>query len=115
MADAQKLAKALQSTISNQPRSNRMLGMIADALKPINDYGAEVQIPMVDENLSQFTGMDGAQSLADDMSYGKPLFSGGSLQTSQIDPRAMDAASLTPVFASPAKSMAKKLIKMIGK
>lgn len=111
-----QLAQAIKSDNTlKAPDRSKLLGMLADALKPVQQYASKVNIPIVDENLADLTGLTGTQSLADDMSYGKPLFSGGSLQTSQIDPRAMDAASLTPVFAGPAKSMAKKLIKMIGK
>lgn len=115
MADSQKLAKALQSTISNQPRSNRMLGMIADALKPVQQYASKVNIPIVDENLADFTGLTGTQSLAEDMSYGKPLFSGGSLQTAQVDPRIMDAAGFAPTAGAAIKPVAKSYGKMLAK
>lgn len=108
MADNNKLAKALnQPTISAQPRSNKALGFIADALYPATE--AARMFGTDDTNLATMTGMDGSQSLIDDMSYGAPLVRGGSLQTSTIDPRLADVAAVTPL---PAAGVS-KLIKLL--
>lgn len=104
MEDTKKLSKALNKpTIINQPRSNKALGLIADMLYPATE--AARMLGTDDTNLATMTGMDGAQSLIDDMSYGAPLVRGGSLQTSTIDPRLADVAAITPLPAAGIKKM----------
>lgn len=97
-----------QPTISNQPISNKALGLLADIIYPSKEAAEMIDIPGIG-NMAEFTGLEGAHSLIDDMSYGAPLVRGGSLQTSTIDPRLADVAAITPL---PAAGIG-KLIKLL--
>ena len=120
------LANALRQepeTLKPAPRSNRVLGLLADMLKPVNDFTGKYkfydQVPLVGgKDVNEAIGIKGTQSLADDMSYGKPLFNGGNVQTASIDPRVMDLANFLPIAgqsAGLASKLGKPLMRSLGK
>lgn len=81
-----------QPTISAQKPSNNALNAWSKGLEmlvsPLNIYSVNKNIPLVGGlTAADFVGANDVQSLAQDVSYGKPVVSGGSLQTSKFDPR----------------------------
>lgn len=104
MADKREmLANALlqePATIKNTPRSHPSIGMIAELLRPWAEDSENIHIGK--ESLGERLGLPKTQAMLEDISYGKPYFSGGSLQTATPDPRTKDALNLLSTFA-PAK------------
>ena len=101
MPSAKELAKALayQGEIRNTSR-NRLLGGVADALSPVSEFADQYKISdripfLGGMSAADLTGLKGAQSLVNDMSYGKSPISGASLQTTKVDPRLFDVADVT--------------------
>ena len=101
MHNAKHLAKALayQGEIRNTAR-NRLLGGVADVLSPVSEFADQYKISdripfLGGMSAADLTGLKGAQSLVNDMSYGKSPISGASLQTTKVDPRVFDVADFT--------------------
>lgn len=101
MPSPKELAKALayQGEIRNTSR-NRLLGGVADALSPVSEFADQYKISdripfLGGMSAADLTGLKGAQSLVNDMSYGKSPISGASLQTAKVDPRLFDVADVT--------------------
>jgi len=88
-------------TLKEIPRG-KISGKIADILKPASEflgkYEVLPQIPLIGgTSVAELTGVEGLQTLADDMSRGyRPIrnLERGKLQTSFFDPRLTDAADL---------------------
>lgn len=99
-----------QATITNTPR-NQILGLLADAIQPFKKVANNVNIPILGP-LGDFM-LEGTQSLLDDASYdgARALGKGGSLQTFNLDPRVLDAASI----AYPALKASPNLAKTAGR
>ena len=88
-------------TLKEVPRG-KISGKIADILKPASEflgkYEVIPQIPLIGgTSIAELTGVEGLQTLADDMSRGyRPIrnLERGKLQSSYFDPRLADAADL---------------------
>jgi hypothetical protein len=88
-------------TLKEIPRG-KISGKIADILKPASEflgkYEVLPQIPLLGgTSVAELTGVEGLQTLADDMSRGyRPIrnLERGKLQSSYFDPRLADAADL---------------------
>jgi hypothetical protein len=84
------------------PRTGKISGKIADVLRPAKEYLEKYeiipQIPLIGgTDLAEITGVKGAQTLAEDISYGyKPIrnLERGKLQASYFDPRLAEAVDL---------------------
>ena len=89
-------------TLKEVPRTGKISGKIADILKPASEFLGQYkvipQIPLIGgASAAELTGVEGLQTLAEDMSYGyKPIrnLERGKLQTSYFDPRILDAVDL---------------------
>jgi len=109
-------------TLKEVPRTGKISGKIADILKPASEFLGQYkvipQIPLIGgASAAELTGVEGLQTLAQDMSYGyKPIrnLERGKLQTSYFDPRILDAVDLAgtavgvPILA---KNLGKTAIK----
>jgi len=109
-------------TLKEVPRTGKISGKIADILKPASEFLGQYkvipQIPLIGgASAAELTGVEGLQTLAEDMSYGyKPIrnLERGKLQTSYFDPRILDAVDLAgtavgvPILA---KNLGKTAIK----
>lgn len=110
-------------TVSAQKPSNDALNAwargIEIAASPLNVYSVNKNVPLVGGmTAADFVGANDVQSLAQDVSYGKPVVSGGSLQTSKFDPRLMALADFVPAVGAGTKAAgvgAKATAKIIGK
>ena len=112
-------------TVSTQKPNNDVLNAYARGLEiaasPLNVYQVNKNVPLVGGmTAADFIGANDVQSLAQDVSYGKPVVSGGSLQTSRFDPRLMALADFIPavggatkVAGAGAKSGAKEIARQI--
>lgn len=117
MPSPKELAKALayQGEIRNQPQ-NRLLGGVADALAPVSEFADQYKIsdriPFLGGlSAADLTGLKGAQSLVNDMSYGTPPIRGASLQTTKVDPRVLDLAGVTGAMMPVAKNLGKAALR----
>jgi len=117
MPSAKELAKALayQGEIRNTSR-NRLLGGVADALSPVSEFADQYKISdripfLGGMSAADLTGLKGAQSLVNDMSYGKSPISGASLQTTKVDPRVLDLAGVSGAMMPAAKSLGKAALR----
>jgi len=117
MATPAQLAQALshQGEIRNQPQ-NRFLGGVADVLKPVSEFldrdKISDRIPFLGGlSAADLTGLKGAQSLVNDMSYGTPPIRGASLQTAKVDPRVLDLAGVSGAMMPAAKSLGKAALR----
>jgi hypothetical protein len=95
-------------TVSTQKPSNDVLNAYARGLEiaasPLNVYSVNKNVPLVGGmTAADFIGANDVQSLAQDVSYGKPIVSGGSLQTSKFDPRLMALADFIPTVGAATK------------
>lgn len=95
-------------TVSAQKPSNEALNAWAKGLgiatTPLNVYQVNKNVPLVGGmTAADFVGANDVQSLAQDVSYGKPVVSGGSLQTSKFDPRLMSIADFVPAVGGSTK------------
>lgn len=110
-------------TVSTQKPSNDVLNAYARGLEiaasPLNVYQVNKNVPLIGGmTAADFVGANDVQSLAQDVSYGKPVVSGGSLQTSRFDPRLMALADFIPatgVATKAAGAGAKATAKTIAK
>lgn len=117
MPSAKELAKALayRGEIRNTSR-NRLLGGVADVLSPVSEFADQYKISdripfFGGMSAADLTGLKGAQSLVNDMSYGKSPISGASLQTTKVDPRVLDLAGVSGAMMPVAKSLGKAALK----
>lgn len=117
MPSPKELAKALayQGEIRNTSR-NRLLGGVADALSPVSEFADQYKISdripfLGGMSAADLTGLKGAQSLVNDMSYGKSPISGASLQTTKVDPRVLDLAGVSGAMMPAAKSLGKAALR----
>ena len=119
MPSPKELAKALayQGEIRNTSR-NRLLGGVADVLSPVSEFADQYKISdripfLGGMSAADLTGLKGAQSLVNDMSYGKSPISGASLQTAKVDPRVIDLAGVTGAMMPVGKAAFREGVKQI--
>ena len=117
MPSAKELAKALayRGEIRNTPQ-NRFLGGVADALSPVSEFADQYKISdripfLGGMSAADLTGLKGAQSLVNDMSYGKPPIRGATLNTVKVDPRLLDVAGLGGAMFPIAKNLTKAALR----
>jgi hypothetical protein len=60
---------------------------------------------------ADLTGLKGAQSLVNDMSYGTPPIRGASLQTTKVDPRVLDLAGVSGAMIPVGKALGKAALR----
>jgi hypothetical protein len=126
MADLEnqfKVAELMgQDTLKAPPR-NKLLGTVSDVLKPVVNatdvYSLDKRVPLLGgQTFAEATGMKGLQSLAEDMSYGAPLFRNTrNIQTATPDPRILDVMNAVPFIGGAAKlgtNLGKTAIKQAG-
>lgn len=119
MPSPKELAKALayQGEIRNTSR-NRLLGGVADALSPVSEFADQYKISdripfLGGMSAADLTGLKGAQSLVNDMSYGKSPISGASLQTTKVDPRVIDLAGVSGAMMPVGKAALREVAKQV--
>lgn len=117
MPSPKELAKALayQGEIRNTSR-NRLLGGVADVLSPVSEFADQYKISdripfLGGMSAADLTGLKGAQSLVNDMSYGKSPISGASLQTTKVDPRVLDLAGVSGAMMPAGKALGKAALR----
>ena len=117
MPSPKQLAKALayQGEIRNTSR-NRLLGGVADLLAPVSEFADRDKLPgsiplLGGMSFADLTGLKGAQSLVNDMSYGKSPISGASLQTAKVDPRVLDLAGVSGAMIPVGKALGKAALR----
>ena len=117
MPSAKELAKALayQGEIRNTSR-NRLLGGVADVLSPVSEFADQYKISdripfLGGMSAADLIGLKGAQSLVNDMSYGKSPISGASLQTTKVDPRVIDLAGVSGAMIPVGKALGKAALR----
>ena len=117
MPSPKELAKALayQGEIRNTSR-NRLLGGVADVLSPVSEFADQYKISdripfLGGMSAADLTGLKGAQSLVNDMSYGKSPISGASLQTTKVDPRVLDLAGVSGAMMPIGKALGKAALR----
>ena len=117
MPSPKQLAKALayQGEIRNTSR-NRLLGGVADVLSPVSEFADQYKISdripfLGGMSAADLTGLKGAQSLVNDMSYGKSPISGASLQTTKVDPRVIDLAGVSGAMIPIGKALGKAALR----
>ena len=117
MPSAKELAKALaqQGEIRNTPQ-NSFLGAIANFLAPVSEFADRDKLPgsiplLGGMSFADLSGLKGAQSLVNDMSYGTPPIRGASLQTAKVDPRVLDLAGVSGAMIPVGKALGKAALK----
>ena len=117
MPSAKELAKALayRGEIRNTPQ-NSFLGGVANFLAPVSEFADQYKISdripfLGGMSAADLTGLKGAQSLVNDMSYGKSPISGASLQTTKVDPRVIDLAGVTGAMMPVGKALGKAALR----
>ena len=117
MPSPKELAKALayQGEIRNQPR-NRFLGGVADFLAPVSEFADRDKLPgsiplLGGMSFADLSGLKGAQSLIEDMSYGKSPVRGATLNTAKVDPRLLDLAAVSGAMIPVGKALGKAALK----
>ena len=117
MPSAKELAKALayQGEIRNTSR-NRFLGGVADLLAPVSEFADRDKLPdsiplLGGMSFADLSGLKGAQSLVNDMSYGTPPIRGASLQTAKVDPRVLDLAGVSGAMIPVGKALGKAALR----
>ena len=117
MPSPKQLAKALayRGEIRNTSR-NRLLGGVADVLSPVSEFADQYKISdripfLGGMSAADLTGLKGAQSLVNDMSYGKSPISGASLQTTKVDPRVLDLAGVSGAMMPVGKALGKAALR----
>jgi hypothetical protein len=117
MPSPKELAKALayRGEIRNTPQ-NSFLGGVANFLAPVSEFADQYKISdripfLGGMSAADLTGLKGAQSLVNDMSYGKSPISGASLQTTKVDPRVVDLAGVAGAMMPAAKSLGKAALR----
>ena len=117
MPSAKELAKALayRGEIRNTPQ-NSFLGGVANFLAPVSEFADQYKISdripfLGGMSAADLTGLKGAQSLVNDMSYGKSPISGASLQTTKVDPRVIDLAGVSGAMMPIGKALGKATLR----
>jgi hypothetical protein len=117
MPSAKELAKALayRGEIRNTPQ-NSFLGGVANFLAPVSEFADQYKISdripfLGGMSAADLTGLKGAQSLVNDMSYGKSPISGASLQTTKVDPRVIDLAGVSGAMMPIGKALGKAALR----
>ena len=117
MPSAKELAKALayRGEIRNTPQ-NSFLGGVANFLAPVSEFADQYKISdripfLGGMSAADLTGLKGAQSLVNDMSYGKSPISGASLQTTKVDPRVIDLAGVSGAMMPVGKALGKAALR----
>ena len=117
MPSPKELAKALayQGEIRNTSR-NRLLGGVADLLAPVSEFADRDKLPesiplLGGMSFADLSGLKGAQSLVNDMSYGTPPIRGASLQTAKVDPRVLDLAGVSGAMIPVGKALGKAALR----
>ena len=112
-----QLAKALayRGEIRNTPQ-NSFLGGVANFLAPVSEFADQYKISdripfLGGMSAADLTGLKGAQSLVNDMSYGKSPISGASLQTTKVDPRVIDLAGVSGAMMPVGKALGKAALR----
>ena len=119
MPSAKELAKALayRGEIRNTSR-NRLLGGVADLLAPVSEFADRDKLPesiplLGGMSFADLSGLKGAQSLIEDMSYGKSPVRGATLNTAKVDPRLLDLAAVSGAMMPVGKAALKKAAEQI--
>jgi len=117
MPSPKELAKALayRGEIRNTPQ-NSFLGGIANFLAPVSEFADRDKLPesiplLGGMSFADLSGLKGAQSLVNDMSYGTPPIRGASLQTAKVDPRVLDLAGVSGAMMPVGKALGKAALK----
>ena len=117
MPSPKELAKALayRGEIRNTPQ-NSFLGGVANFLAPVSEFADQYKISdripfLGGMSAADLTGLKGAQSLVNDMSYGKSPISGASLQTTKVDPRVIDLAGVSGAMMPIGKALGKAALR----
>ena len=117
MPSPKELAKALayRGEIRNTPQ-NSFLGAIANFLAPVSEFADRDKLPesiplLGGMSFADLSGLKGAQSLVNDMSYGTPPIRGASLQTAKVDPRVLDLAGVSGAMMPVGKALGKAALK----
>ena len=117
MPSPKELAKALayRGEIRNTPQ-NSFLGGIANFLAPVSEFADRDKLPesiplLGGMSFADLSGLKGAQSLVNDMSYGKSPISGASLQTTKVDPRVIDLAGVSGAMMPVGKALGKAALR----
>jgi hypothetical protein len=117
MPSAKELAKALayRGEIRNTPQ-NSFLGGVANFLAPVSEFADQYKISdripfLGGMSAADLTGLKGAQSLVNDMSYGTPPIRGASLQTTKVDPRVLDLAGVSGAMIPVGKALGKAALR----
>ena len=120
MPSPKQLAKALayRGEIRNTPQ-NSFLGGVANFLAPVSEFADQYKISdripfLGGMSAADLTGLKGAQSLVNDMSYGKSPISGASLQTAKVDPRVLDLAGVTGAMMPIGKALGKAALRNVA-
>ena len=117
MPSAKELAKALayRGEIRNTPQ-NSFLGGVANFLAPVSEFADRDKLPesiplLGGMSFADLSGLKGAQSLVNDMSYGTPPIRGASLQTAKVDPRVLDLAAVSGAMIPVGKALGKAALR----
>ena len=117
MPSPKELAKALayRGEIRNTPQ-NSFLGGVANFLAPVSEFADRDKLPgsiplLGGMSFADLSGLKGAQSLVNDMSYGKSPISGASLQTTKVDPRVLDLAGVSGAMIPVGKALGKAALR----
>jgi hypothetical protein len=117
MPSPKELAKALayRGEIRNTPQ-NSFLGGVANFLAPVSEFADQYKISdripfLGGMSAADLTGLKGAQSLVNDMSYGTPPIRGASLQTAKVDPRVLDLAGVSGAMMPVGKALGKAALR----
>ena len=117
MPSAKELAKALayRGEIRNTPQ-NSFLGGVANFLSPVSEFADRDKLPgsiplLGGMSFADLSGLKGAQSLVNDMSYGTPPIRGASLQTAKVDPRVLDLAGVSGAMIPVGKALGKAALR----
>ena len=117
MPSPKELAKALayRGEIRNTPQ-NSFLGGVANFLAPVSEFADRDKLPgsiplLGGMSFADLSGLKGAQSLVNDMSYGTPPIRGASLQTAKVDPRVLDLAGVSGAMIPVGKALGKAALK----
>jgi hypothetical protein len=119
MPSAKELAKALayRGEIRNTPQ-NSFLGGVANFLAPVSEFADRDKLPgsiplLGGMSFADLSGLKGAQSLVNDMSYGTPPIRGASLQTAKVDPRVLDLAGVSGAMIPVGKAALREVAKQV--
>lgn len=96
-----KVMQSNQPSVSAQKPSSYTVDALSNVLdmirKPLDVYGLNKNIPLVGgTTFADITGLNQVAPLAKDVAYGRPVVSGGSLQTMQADPRLAALVDFVP-------------------